>query len=264
VNLVLTLASGAAGEKTLWDPTILGVLVVASAIGLFCGSVYLLLATNMGARLGFLVAAACVTGFMVLLSALWITTATPLNSPRGRLAHWEVVEVVGDLSESERAEIRTISQEGEPVNGEQLANLRPAVEAGLVVAAAEGEEEPPEQPFARFQRAADFLTDFEGADSFVRGGGSKNVLWHHPRLAAVQFCTTKRVELEPGQAPPPPACDPLVTPQFAVLEYDYGSLRQVPWVYFAVSLLLFGLSLLGLHWYEKDTRARRAATVAKA
>ena len=45
-------------HKTLWNPTILGVLVFISAVMLFCGSVYLLLGTNLGARLGFLVAAA--------------------------------------------------------------------------------------------------------------------------------------------------------------------------------------------------------------
>ena len=44
------------------------------AVGLFCGSVYLLLGTNLGARLGFLVAAAGLTGFLVLLTTLWLTT----------------------------------------------------------------------------------------------------------------------------------------------------------------------------------------------
>ena len=83
MDSVFLLAS-TAGEKGLWDPFILGVLVVIAALGLFCGSVYLLLATNLGARLGFLVAAASLTGFMVLLSMLWLTTQTPLNSPRGR------------------------------------------------------------------------------------------------------------------------------------------------------------------------------------
>ena len=65
---VFVLASSA-GEKTLWDPTILGVLVVLSAVGLFCGSVYLLLATNLGARLGFLVGPPAI-GFVSQLTSL--------------------------------------------------------------------------------------------------------------------------------------------------------------------------------------------------
>ena len=40
-------------DKTLWYPTILGILVVVAGIVLFCGSVYLLLGTNLGARLGY-------------------------------------------------------------------------------------------------------------------------------------------------------------------------------------------------------------------
>ena len=41
-----------------WDPTIRGYLVVATGVAVLCGSVYLLLATNTGVRLGFLIAAA--------------------------------------------------------------------------------------------------------------------------------------------------------------------------------------------------------------
>ena len=41
------------------------------------------------------------------------------------------------------------------------------------------------------------------------------------------------------------------------MEYDFGSLRQPPWVYFFTSLVLFGLFLLGLHWYEQDAREQK-------
>jgi len=45
---------------------------------------------------------------------------------------------------------------------------------------------------------------------------------------------------------------------------DFGSLRQPPLLYFLGSLVLFLLSLRGLHWYELDQRARAAATAASA
>ena len=64
----LVLAAEGIKDRDLWYPTILGVLVVLAAVSLFMGSIYLLLATNLGARLGFLVAAAGLSGFMVLLS----------------------------------------------------------------------------------------------------------------------------------------------------------------------------------------------------
>src|SRR5215831_5992445 len=81
-------------NKGLWYPTILGILVVVAAIVLFCGSVYLLLGTNLGARLGFLVAFTGLAGFMVILSSLWMTTQSPLNTLKGRIPAWEVQQFV--------------------------------------------------------------------------------------------------------------------------------------------------------------------------
>ena len=84
-------------HKGLWYPTILGVLVVVAGIALFCGSIYVLLGTNLGARLGFLVAFTWLMGFMTILTALWCTTASPLNTLKGRIPAWEVQQVVTNL-----------------------------------------------------------------------------------------------------------------------------------------------------------------------
>ena len=83
--------------KGIWYPTILGVLVVIAGVGLFCGSIYLLLGTNLGARLGFLVAFTGLADFVMLLSLLWWMSATPLNVPKGRVAQWKVVDQVTNL-----------------------------------------------------------------------------------------------------------------------------------------------------------------------
>ena len=57
-------------------------------------------------------------------------------------------------------------------------------------------------------------------------------------------------------------CDPLQPTHYAILSYDYGSLRQPVVFYWLFSLLFFGLSLLGLHWYEQDERERKRAALA--
>ena len=69
-----------------------GILVVALAIAILPGSVYLLLATNLGARLGLLVALAAVFGWCSILTMTWWITS-PANGPRGRNASWKPVEV---------------------------------------------------------------------------------------------------------------------------------------------------------------------------
>ena len=39
-------------------------------------------------------------GFMMILSLLWLTTASPLESPKGRVSSWKVVENVTDLAKA--------------------------------------------------------------------------------------------------------------------------------------------------------------------
>jgi hypothetical protein len=251
-------------EKTLWNPTLLGVLVVISAVGLFCGSVYLLLATNLGARLGFLIASASLFGFLVLLSILWMTTATPLNSPKGVEAKWVAKEVVTNPTDSEIEAVRDIEREGEEIPTADLANVRPAIDESLVrpaPGAVDDHGEPVEaSEFAQFDETNNFVVGDPEQDLRAReiGGGTKNLFWHHPRYAAIEFCTAQPQESLTADL----ECDPLVERQWIVLERDLGSIRQPPVFYFIGFTILFLLSLLGLHWYEQDQRAQRNRGVA--
>ena len=123
-RLLITAAEGPA-HPNLWNPTILGVLVVLSAIGLFCGSAYLLLATNLGARLGFLVAFASLTGFMVLLTTLWWSSGNSGIGPptasrrRGRSPRSSATAELEGCRRANRIAKGTQADETE------LANLRP-------------------------------------------------------------------------------------------------------------------------------------------
>jgi hypothetical protein len=86
VNL-LTMFAGIA-----WDPHIRGVLVVAVGVSVLMGSVYLLLATNVGARLGLLLSLAGLSGFLVILTAIW-WLVPPGIGPRGTNPSWKPVEI---------------------------------------------------------------------------------------------------------------------------------------------------------------------------
>ncbi len=56
-----------------WEPEIRGALVVIIGAVALMGSVYLILGTNMGARLGLLVALAGLFGWMATMGAVWWT-----------------------------------------------------------------------------------------------------------------------------------------------------------------------------------------------
>src|SRR6476469_5626087 len=114
----------AAAHKTLWDPTIVGILAPVAGVFLFCGSVYLLLSTNLGARLGFLVSAAALSGFMVLLRTLWLTTSTPLESPKGRTAAGKVIEVDKSVTDAKSAAVRASDKTGHALDPKAATTMR--------------------------------------------------------------------------------------------------------------------------------------------
>lgn len=95
-----------------YDPEIRGVLVTVVSVLILCGSVYLLLATNVGARLGFQVALAGLFGWMTLLCLFWWIYGV---GAIGELPSWRVEEVnIGDLSQAQLEEARDLTEENLP------------------------------------------------------------------------------------------------------------------------------------------------------
>jgi hypothetical protein len=253
-------------HKGIWYPTILGVLVVVAGIVLFCGSVYVLLGTNLGARLGFLIAFSGLAGFMCILTLLWCVTASPLNTLKGRIPQWKVVEVVKDPAQSKVADVHGINNKKANIAvATEASNVKAAVDAALVtkVSTPTITYTPNDNKFAAFQD----VTKYEILQTWEIGGSNpqfwKGEFTHTPQYAVVQFCEVlDQTNAQPFGLPPlPPECSTAQGAKtgFVVLHRDLGSLRVPPFVAFAMSLLLFGLGLLGLHWREKDEMALEAA-----
>ncbi len=256
MNLVTLLANVGLKEHTLWNPTIKGILVVISALVLFWGSIYLLLATNVGSRLGFLLAFSSLSGFFTILTVMWLISATPLNSPRGAEASWKPVEVVRDLSEATEPDVRNIAKY--TIGEEDAGELKSAADLALLLPGAAGEEEPSE--FAEFEAGS------YQATAFYRSPGDdanplKLEFAHKTQYGVVSFCSNAVVEDTFPNPPADPICDPdAPDARSLVMVRDLGNLKRPPFLYFLSGLLLFGLSLLLLHWREKDLRELEAAS----
>ena len=83
-----------------WQPEIRGIVVVLIAVGVLMGIVYLLLATNLGARLGLLVALGALFGWLTLMASIWWIYGIGL---KGADPTWKPVEViVGDISNADQ------------------------------------------------------------------------------------------------------------------------------------------------------------------
>lgn len=266
---LVTLGSGGLTERSLWYPTILGVLVVVAGVVLFVGSIYLMLGTNMGARLAFLAVFSGLTGFMVVLSALWVTTASPLNTIKGGIPKWEVVEVVDQPAKSKVEEVRRIEDKGTTVPTIEAANVKAAVDAVLVTKVDNAVEKftPEDNRFAVY----DSVTDYQAVTTWETGGSDPSFLdfqfTHTPKYAVMEFCGNAPNTQPFGVAPDVPTCAAPGTEEakqngYVVLEYNLGDIRLPPIVTFFGSVVLFVLSLLMFNWFESDRKKAAAAAAA--
>ena len=74
-----------------WDPGFRGLLTVAVAVAILCGSVYLILATNTGARLGFMLALTGFCAWMTVMGVIWSLYGIGYKGPAPT---WHVVDIV--------------------------------------------------------------------------------------------------------------------------------------------------------------------------
>jgi len=257
-------------HKGLWYPTILGVLVVIAAVVLFLGTIYILLGTNLGARQGFLIAFTGLAGFMCVLTLLWCTTASPLNTLKGRIPQWKVQEVIASPEKSKTTVVHGIKQKSNIADVTEASNVKAAVDAALVtkVSTPTVEYTPNDNRFAKFSA----VTNYQILQTWEIGGSNpqfwKGEFGHTPQYAVVQFCqVVDQTDSQPFGLPPlPPECDNSAdaVSGYVVLFRDLGSLRFPPFVAFFISVILFGLGLLALHWREKDQNELEAEAAAKA
>ena len=90
-----------------WTPGFRGILTVVVAVVILCGSVFLILATNNGARLGFMLALTGFCGWMFVMGIIWSLYGIGW---KGSTPTWKVVDVV----------------RSEPGSGEVVSSLREA------------------------------------------------------------------------------------------------------------------------------------------
>lgn len=74
-----------------WDPGFRGVLTVVVAVAILCGSVTLILSTNSGARLGFLLSVAGLAGWLFVMGTVWSAYGI---GPKGPAPTWKTVDIV--------------------------------------------------------------------------------------------------------------------------------------------------------------------------
>ncbi len=242
-----------------WAPEVRGALYVIIAVLTLCGSCYMLLATNMGARLGFLLAAAGLLGWLTTLGGVWWGYGKGIAQLAPQPGWKTEVIVTGDL-----AAARSSALAGFP-NGwakldptsKEVADAVPVAEGDLVQA--------PGGPARPFKSSSEFVL----VEAYEKGGersgpfGLLNVrpfnVFHEARYLIVQVQKVLPVTTVPGQPVAKPTPDPSAPPLSVVLLRDLGAKRLYPAVFTISCGILFGLVCYQLHVRDQEAAARRLA-----
>jgi hypothetical protein len=271
-----------------WDPQIRGALIVVTAFLILPGSVYLLLATNTGAKLGFLLAAAGLTGWMATMGWIWVAYGIGL---KGDPPTWQPEEIVagnvaerGTTSEAENfpkgwRELKT----GDPILGDASAAADKALipqEAAAEhggAAAAEPTVAPVFDDTQEFVHVGGYA---KGGENFwIPGGGlaSESQLgnpgtnpisklyerlkrgpFHSPHYAVIQVQPVKDPKATKLEA------DPSKPVYNVVMIRDQGFLRK-PSLLIAIAMsIIFAIIANALHRRDKEVMAARRAAPATA
>jgi hypothetical protein len=241
-----------------WDPQIRAILVLAVAVVVLPGSIYMILGTNLGTRLGFLVAVAGLSGWMVILGIIWAVYGIGYvgDAPSWHLREVVTSESADDLGAAELEAAHDLSRwtalaADDPARGEAQA----AAGAGIA-----GED----ARIPMFEAESEYVV----IDAFDRGGRTdsffdKNVPWRHPpHYAIIQVQRAVEVEVEFGDTPPTPEPDESEPVVSVILERDLGDKRLPPVLLTISSLIIFAVSCNVLHRRDKAVMAARAAANA--
>ncbi len=85
-----------------WDPGFKGILTVAVAVAVLCGSIFVILATNSGTRLGFLLALTGLFGWLFVMGLIWAMYGIGYKGPAPT---WKVIDTVEGSPSQSRVDV---------------------------------------------------------------------------------------------------------------------------------------------------------------
>ncbi len=236
-----------------WEPQIKGALYVLLSVLILCGSCYAILATDVGARLGFLLAGAGLFGWLTTMGFIWVAYG---QGPVGPSPSWKSQGiVVGDLAQSRRAALSDFPEEWRKLelDDAELADAIPTSDAVLA----------PEDGDGPFRSASEYVVVAayqKGGETFGPLGLNFRPLdvFHKPNYLIVQVQEAHE-EPNPAGGPPRLAPEAGAQPQSVLLLRDLGAKRLHPFVFTIASGIIFGLFCYQLHVRDKEAWARREA-----
>ena len=228
-----------------WEPELRGLLTVIIGVVILCGSVYGIMATNMGSRLAFLVAAAGLAGWMMLMGAVWMVYGIGLRGPDPT---WQAVPGAGVLQD-----VNALGAAGVLNPNADVPDDASATESAEIVRDTFLDQgwivlDKASPAFGQAQASATELLVEEGA--FAAGqfeivevfdtGGERYpkindsldffAFFHTPHYVVAEAAAFVPVRTEPGRAPARPVIDETRQREYVYMIRDLGARRQPAFV----------------------------------
>ena len=240
-----------------WEPELRGLLTVVIGVVILCGSVYGIMATNLGSRLAFLVAAAALAGWMMLMGSVWWIYGIGLRGPDPT---WQPVPGAAVIQDTDALRavgvletFPPIPDDATPVESAEIVRDQFLDEGWIVLDKAA-------PAFGQAQSSASELLEEEGA--FAAGqfeivevfdtGGERYpkinesldffAFFHTPHYVVAEAAPYEPVRTEPGRAPARPVIDDTQQRQYVYMIRDLGARRQ-PAVVLTIGAGIIFLSL---------------------
>lgn len=256
-----------------WEPEIRGWIIVIISVVVLMGSTYLILGTNLGARLGFLVALTGLAGWMMSMAIVWAIYGIGLKGPEPTWHPSEPIAIVRDGALLNRTEIvegssdlkglssadaaKKISDQLVAEGWESLAESNP--QRGQAVASADEIIQNEAKELAAGEYVAVAVYD-KGGERFPKLGDSLDFLAfkHKPRYAIVEIAPLVPQRAEPGRAPARAQIDEAQPHRYVVMIRDLGAKRRPAFLIGFGSGLIFFLLCWLLHRREALLRRNLA------
>ena len=239
-----------------------GILFPAIMFIILCGSSYMILATNVGNRLGFLIANAAFWGWMVLMTIVWMIYGIGL---KGNPPSWQVQEIVTNIGNAQSDKVASLVdfKEGD----ETLPKGWSEVKEGTPT---RGEAQSSVDAFLIAEKLFPSAVDYAHVGGFEIGGKQRFKVrprlesggsWWNPgdyrfmglmhqkryyvaKVAPYELDALKAVVLD---AKGKPVVDTTKEPMNVVMTRNLGNKRLPAFKVFLASLLLLGISGRALH-----------------
>ncbi len=244
-----------------WEPELRGIVIVAISVGVLIGGTYLVVGTNLGARLGFLVVLAGLFGWMATMGTIWWTYGIGL---KGREPTWQPAEPVTIVREASLLQGAEILEQPLELSGEVQGDSRKVSTAlqsegwllleesdprrGQAVAASDEiiQQEAEELvageyiSLAVYDRGGDRWPKINNSLDFV-------AFFHKPHFSLVEVAPVVPQRSEPGRAPARPVVDETQPRRYIHMIRDLGTKRQ-PAIFITIgSTIIFLLLCQILH-----------------